>query len=75
MTESEKLDLLLEKVTGLDQKVAGLDQKVTNLENDMVDVKTDLRRLHRDADFILNEVERVHDILDKHKNDKTAHTA
>lgn len=82
MTDGEKLDLLLEKVvgldqkvTGLDQKVTGLDQKVTNLENDMVDVKADLRRLHRDADFILNEVERVHDILDKHKNDKTAHTA
>lgn len=68
MTDSEKLDLLLEKVTGLDQKVTGL-------EKDMIDVKSDLRRLHRDADFILDEVERVHEILDKHKADKTVHTA
>ena len=63
MTDSEKLDLILEKVTTLDEKVSGL-------EKDMVDVRSDLRRLHRDADFILDEVERVHEILDKHKKDK-----
>lgn len=49
MTDREKLDLLLVKVTGL--------------EKDMVDVKVDLRRLRRDADFIIDEVERVHGIL------------
>lgn len=68
MTDSEKLDLILEKVTTLDEKVSGL-------EKDMVDVRSDLRRLHRDADFILDEVERVHEILDKHKKDKSVHTA
>lgn len=51
MTDGEKLDLLLEKVRGLDEKVTGL-------EKDMIDVKIDLRRLHRDADFIIDEVER-----------------
>lgn len=61
MTDSEKLDLLLEKVTGI--------------EKDMIDVKADLRRLHRDDSYILDEVERVHSILDKHKEDKTIHTA
>ena len=75
MTDSEKLDLLLEKVTTLDQKVTTLDQKVTCLEQDMVDVKADLRRLHRDDKLILDEVERVHDILNKHKSDTTKHTA
>ncbi|MDE7199278.1 MAG: hypothetical protein K2O15_10395 [Lachnospiraceae bacterium] len=89
MTDSEKLDLLLvkvtgldekvtdldEKVTGLDEKVTDLDQKVMGLEKDMLDVKVDLRRLRRDADFIIDEVERVHGILDKHKEDKTVHTA
>ena len=82
MTDSEKLNLILEKisaldqkVTGLDQKVAGLDQKVAGLEKDMIDVKADLRRLHRDDQFIIDEVERVHAILDRHKEDKTAHTA
>ena len=82
MTDSEKLDLLLEKVIGLDQKVTSLDQKVisldqkvTGLEKDMVDVKADLRRLHRDDDFIIDEVERVHEILTKHTENKTVHTA
>lgn len=75
MTDSEKLNLILEKVTSLDQKVTNLDQKVTGLEQDIIDVKTDLRRLHRDSNFILDEVERVHTILDKHKQDKTVHTA
>ena len=41
----------------------------------MVDVKADLRRLHRDDALILDEVERVHNILDKHKDDKSVHTA
>lgn len=61
MTDSEKLDLLLQKVAGL--------------EKDTVDVKADLRRLHRDDDFIIDQVERVHDILDRQKEDKSVHTA
>lgn len=68
MTDSEKLDLILEKISILDQKVTGL-------EKDMVDVKADLRQLHRDDDFIINQVERVHAILDKHKENKSVHTA
>lgn len=61
MTDSEKLDLILEKVT--------------TLEKDMVDVKADLRRLHRDDALILDEVERVHEILSNHMKDTTKHTA
>ncbi len=68
MTDSEKIDLILEKISTLDQKVTGL-------EKDMIDVKADLRRLHRDDEFIIDEVERVHAILDKHKEDKSVHTA
>ena len=89
MTDSEKLDLLLsemqnvksdmqelkEKMSGFDEKVTGLDEKVTGLEKDMVDVKADLRRLHRDDTLILDEVERVHEILLRHINDTTRHTA
>lgn len=61
MTDSEKLDLLLEKVIGL--------------EKDMIDVKADLRRLHRDDTLILDEVERVHEILSPHTKDRSVHTA
>lgn len=61
MTDSEKLNLILEKVTVL--------------EKDMVDVKAELRRLHRDDALILDEVERVHEILSRHMNDDAKHTA
>ena len=75
MTDSEKLDLLLEKVAGLDQKVSILDERVAGLEMDMTDVKADLRRAHRENNFILDEVERLHEILSRHKADKKVHTA
>ena len=46
MTENEKLDLVLEKVTAIDEKVETLDEKVENLdrrvariENDVIDIK------------------------------------
>ena len=68
MTDSEKLNLILEKISTIDQKITGL-------EKDMVDVKADLRRLHHDDTLILDEVERVHNILDRHKADTTKHTA
>ena len=89
MTDREVLDLVLDKVTGLDGKVTGLDgkvtsleSKVTNLENDVATIKEDVREIKgqivelRDADrMILSEVERVHEILDIHKEDKTVHIA
>ncbi len=38
MTDNEKLDLILQKVTGLDQKVTDLDQKVTGLDQKVTDL-------------------------------------
>ena len=75
MTDSEKLDLILSEIKGMKDEMQTLNQKVTGLEKDMVDVKADLRRLHRDDDFIIDEVERVHEILTKHTENKTVHTA
>ena len=86
MTDSEKLDLLLEKVIGLDQKVTGLDQKVTALDEKTTGLEIDLNAVKRQImkstaelkamdEILLDEIERVHSILDQHKADSAAHTA
>lgn len=68
MTDTEKLDLLLEKSA--------------KLSKDMDDVKSDLKRLHKrvkqlhqDDQFILDEIERVHCILEQHISDRSVHMA
>lgn len=77
MTDSKKLDLLVDKVeflvdkvTSLEKQGACLSEKVTNIEEDVIDIKDDIRQLHRIDALILDEVERAHTILDKHKADK-----
>jgi len=40
MTDSEKLDLILEKVSNLDAKVSNLDTKVVDLDTKVVDLDT-----------------------------------
>lgn len=39
MTDSEKLDLILEKMSSLDTKVGNLDTKVSSLESELQEVK------------------------------------
>ena len=55
---------------------------VQSMKDDLETVKRDVMHLKKEAikmqamdEAILDEVERVHGILDKHKEDKTAHTA
>lgn len=52
------------------------------MKEDLEMVKKDVKHLKKEAikmqamdEAILDEVERVHGILDKHKEDKTVHTA
>lgn len=78
MTDTEKLDLLLEKVA----KLESLPEKVAKLSKDMDDVKSDLKRLHKrvkqlhqDDRFILDKIERVHCILEQHISDRSVHLA
>ncbi len=53
-----------------------------SMKNELESVKQDVKHLKKEAikmqamdEAILDEVERVHDIIDKHKADKTVHTA
>ncbi|MDE6974698.1 MAG: hypothetical protein K2P38_16675 [Lachnospiraceae bacterium] len=96
MTDSKKLDLLLEKVTGIEKDVSELKKDMVEVKADIVELKKDVSELkkdvtvlkeevkvmkgeiihlHRYSDLILDEVERVHGILDMHKADKRVHTA
>lgn len=45
------------------------------LQKFMVETKMEFSRLHHYSDLILDEVERVHRILDDHKADKSVHIA
>lgn len=65
MTENEKLDLILEKIEKIENDVNGLKRQ-------MMKSTAELKAMD---EMILDEVERVHGILDRHKADTTKHTA
>lgn len=75
MTDSEKFDLILSRLEKLDL-----------LENEVKDMKRDISAVKRQVmkstaelkamdEMILDEVERVHELLNRHKEDKAVHTA
>ena len=51
------------KVAGLDAKVSGLDAKVTELAEGLKETNLQMRKMQRMDSMILDEVERVHDIM------------
>lgn len=65
MTDTEKLDLLLEKVISI-------ESEVTKVKHQVMKSTAELKAMD---ELIFDEVERVHNILDRHKADKTVHTA
>lgn len=65
MTDSQKIDLLLEKMTSVEGEVGGL-------KHQLLKSTAELKAMDK---LILDEVERVHNILNKHIADKTVHTA
>lgn len=83
MTDNELLqamsDLLDQKLQPIKDEMQGMNQKVTDLEKDVNAVKRQIMKstaeLKAMDELILDEVERVHEILDKHIEDKTVHTA
>lgn len=59
-----------------------LDQKLQPIKDDLETVKKDVKHLKKEMikaqamdEAILDEAERVHEILNQHKADKSAHTA
>lgn len=65
MTDSEKLDLILSEMQDVKKDISALKRQT---------IKS-VAELKAMDELILDEVERVHSILDKHKANKSAHTA
>ncbi len=72
MTDSEKFDLILSKLDSLENEIQDIKKDVSNVKRQVMKSTAELKAMD---EMILDEVERVHSILDKHKEDKTVHTA
>ncbi len=54
----------------------GMNSRIDNLELHMKQMERNLKNeIHKECALVLDEVERVHRILDEHKSDKKAHSA
>lgn len=75
MTDSEKFDLILSRLEKLDL----LENEVKDMKRDISAVKRQIMKstaeLKAMDEMILDEVERVHELLNRHKEDKAVHTA
>ena len=68
MTDSEKLDLLLEKVGNLDEKVSNLDEKVNDLDKKVSNLDEKVNDLNEKVNGIEKEVARVKMTLENETN-------
>lgn len=83
MTDNEKLDLILSEMQGMKADMQNMKADMQNMSSRIDNVESQIKQTERvlkneirkESALILDEVERVHDILDKHKEDKSVHTA
>lgn len=76
MTDSEKLDLILTEMQGMKSDIQNINNRIDNLESQVKQTERVLKNeIRKECSLVLDEVERVHTILDKHKTDTTKHTA
>jgi prophage DNA circulation protein len=72
MTDNELLQAMSDL---LDQKLQPIKDELGTVQRDVKHLKKEAIKMQAMDETILDEVERVHEILDKHKEDKTVHTA
>lgn len=76
MTDSKKLDLILSEMQSMKTDMQSMNSRIDNVESQIKQTERVLKNeIRKECGLVLDEVERVHDILDKHKEDKAAHTA
>lgn len=69
------LDSIISEIHKLSEKVDKMDENIETIKKDVKRLKKDTIKLQAMDESILDEVERVHEILDKHIDDPKAHTA
>lgn len=83
MTDGKKLDLILSEIQGMkaDMKnmkadMQSMNSRIDNVESQIKQTERVLKNeIRKECELVLDEVERVHTILDSHKTDKSAHSA
>lgn len=76
MKDSEKLDLLLAEMQSMKTEMQNMNDRIDSLKSDLKQTERVLKNeIRKESSLVLDEVERVHNILDKHKSDTTKHTA
>ena len=71
----EMLNTILTSINSMQNDIASLKEDVTLIKKDVKHLKTEMIKAQAMDEAILNEVERVHGILDKHVADPKAHIA
>ena len=63
-------------IQGMKADIRSMNIRIDNLESQMKQTEQTLRKeIRKECGLVLDEVERVHSILDRHKADKSVHTA
>lgn len=83
MTDRELLELLLAGQQAMQKDIASLKTDVSNLTQRVDDIELQIKstervlknEIRKSEELVLDEVERVHNILYKHTQDATKHTA
>ena len=76
MTDSEKLDLILSEMQGMKVDMQNMNSRIDNVESQIKQTERVLKNeIRKECELVLDEIERVHTILDSHKADKSAHSA
>lgn len=73
MTDSEKLDLLLSQMKAMNER---MEMRMDSVELQIKSTERNLKnQIMKSESLVLDEVERVHVILDDHIHDTKKHTA
>ena len=64
MTENEKLDLILQKISGLDEKVEGIDKRVSGLDEKVDSIDKRVSSLETDMKEVRQQVAKTNFVLE-----------